>query len=86
MNNGTCIQDLDTYPLDNNGYYRLLCDCPAGFAGNYCQVNLRGCGNDPCPSYTTCETDSSAMGYICGGCTTNGYNINSELKCIGMLM
>ena len=82
-NNGTCIEDSAFLPLDSNGHYRLPCDCKTGFGGEYCENNLMGCGQHPCPSFTTCETDSSsAHGYRCVDCES-GYQYNSEDKCVG---
>ena len=84
-NGGTCIEDLTSLPLDTNGHYRLLCNCVTGFGGDYCEINLSGCGQAVCPSYTVCEEDENVdTGYQCVECSS-GYELSSEDKCVGKL-
>ena len=84
-NNGTCDidnDDISKLPLNNDGHFRLLCSCPLGFAGDYCDVDLRGCGQgtDPCPTYSRCY---EVLGeYRCGSCG-DGYTLDADLKCVG---
>lgn len=81
-NNGTCIKDSSWLPLDRNGHYRLPCNCGTGFAGLYCEEDVRGCDQGPCPSFTTCELSSSSdSGYLCTNCAA-GY-VDEQDKCVG---
>ena len=80
-NNGTCSNDLSDLPLNNNGHARLLCSCPHGFAGDYCETDMRGClHNDPCPTYTSCVAGSDE--YSCTNCAS-GFTVDADNKCIG---
>ncbi len=85
-NNGECIKDVSFVPLDSNGNYKLPCNCETGFGGQYCEDDLRGCGQSPCPSFTTCEDDSDInVGYSCVSCES-GYKYDDDNKCVGKYM
>ena len=85
-NDGNCSNVSDVTPLLNdNGHYKLPCDCPDNFDGDSCEIDTRGCTLDPCPQYSVCaENDTTPQGYICTDCE-DGYTIDAEEKCVGKL-
>ena len=52
---GTCV--------NTPGSYR--CDCPKGFKGSRCEININECENNPCLNQGTCIDERGGFRCIC---------------------
>jgi hypothetical protein len=67
QNGGTCQNTLEGY----------ICECPAGYSGTNCEVNVDDCAGSPCQNGGVCTDGqdsyvcSCAPGYTGANCETN---------------
>ncbi|XP_070564497.1 uncharacterized protein [Ptychodera flava] len=58
MNGGQCVglvDDVDcTSHRRSSGFQGYGCNCPSGFEGVYCEVNINECESNPCAENFTC--------------------------------
>ncbi|KAG1673729.1 Fat-like cadherin-related tumor suppressor [Nymphon striatum] len=77
-NFGQCVDRLildDTMVIsittDDSSYVspqhhqRLECICDAGYGGDFCEIAINKCADEPCPKHRLCVPDSSTLGYRC---------------------
>lgn len=54
-NNATCVNGINNY----------MCECPAGYTGQFCQFPLNPCANSPCLNGLCQPIPSANSGYVC---------------------
>ncbi|XP_072014975.1 uncharacterized protein [Amphiura filiformis] len=71
MNGGTCLFDKYTEDSDivTNKFAVVVCSCPAGYSGDFCEQDTDSCFDNPCfPGVTCLDNVAPLSGYTCGSC------------------
>ncbi|XP_038045729.1 uncharacterized protein LOC119720211 isoform X2 [Patiria miniata] len=74
QNNGTCM--YDTYVQDTNimkdKFAVVVCNCTAGWTGDFCEVDFNACQDNPCFENVTCiDLPPPEVTNTCGPCPDN---------------